>query len=434
MQLYRQSCLRGTLVFRALVLAIVLAGAQEISASEPVSIRRVTLEEAIELFLANSPVLEVVKSARDEAEGLAEQSRKYPNPVAIVTHEALSKSEADYSETYFTASQRLDWPARRSARADKADQGLVAAGARLAAETVQLTSEVKRAYVSAAALEEEFDTLREVSAAFRRGQQVGRERFAAGESSGYDLRRIGVEWARYEGLLASTEVELMNARRRLAFLILPSGEQQEIAPQGVPEGDPPSVSLATAEAVALGMERRPEMRAAAAEIAAAEAEVSFTKTFARPDLVFTGGYKRQSDGFDGLFLGVSLPVPILDRRQGDVLAAEARQRYARAQQDLVRRTIESEVRRALEAHDLVKRRVELLQNEILRGADDILRIARVSYAEGEMTLLELLDAAAAFRDARLALIRLRSSHWTTYFDLERAMGGPPVSREAERQK
>jgi cobalt-zinc-cadmium efflux system outer membrane protein len=70
----------------------------------------------------------------------------------------------------------------------------------------------------------------------------------------------------------------------------------------------------------------------------------------------------------------------------------------------------------------------------LQGSDDILRIARVSYSEGEMTLLELLDAAGAFRDAKLALIRLRSRYWTTYFDLERAMGGPPVAREAEREK
>jgi cobalt-zinc-cadmium efflux system outer membrane protein len=416
------------------VLAILLAGAQGLSASETDSIRRVTLEEAIELFLANSPGLEVVKSARDEAEGLAEQSRKHPNPVANVTHEALSRSGVDYSETYLTASQRLDWPTRRSARADRADQGVVAAGARLEAETARLASEVKRAYVNAAALEEELDTLREVSAAFRRGQQVGQRRFAEGESSGYDVRRIGVERARYEELLASTEIDLGNARRRLAFLILPPGERQEIAPQGVPEGEPPSVSLAAAEAIALGMERRPEMRSAAAEIAAAEAEVRFMKTFARPDLTFTGGYKRQSDGFDGLFLGLSLPVPLLDRRQGDVLAAEARQRYARARQDLVRRSIENDVRRALETHDSVRRRVELLQNEILQGSDDILRIARVSYSEGEMTLLELLDAAGAFRDAKLALIRLRSRYWTTYFDLERAMGGPPVAREAEREK
>ena len=59
--------------------------------------------------------------------------------------------------------------------------------------------------------------------------------------------------------------------------------------------------------------------------------------------------------------------------------------------------------------------------------DDLLRIARVSYSEGEMSLLELLDAAEAFRESQIMGSQLTSEHWIRYYDLERAMGGVPVA-------
>jgi cobalt-zinc-cadmium efflux system outer membrane protein len=71
---------------------------------------------------------------------------------------------------------------------------------------------------------------------------------------------------------------------------------------------------------------------------------------------------------------------------------------------------------------------------LLGDAYLLLSAARVSYAEGEMTLLELLDAVDADRDARLIASRLRAEAWIAYFDLVRAMGGEmPRRSEGEIQ-
>ena len=60
--------------------------------------------------------------------------------------------------------------------------------------------------------------------------------------------------------------------------------------------------------------------------------------------------------------------------------------------------------------------------------DELLRTARVSYDEGEMSLVELLDAAEAFRDARIMAIDLLADFQTSHYDLLRATGGgvPPM--------
>jgi cobalt-zinc-cadmium efflux system outer membrane protein len=59
----------------------------------------------------------------------------------------------------------------------------------------------------------------------------------------------------------------------------------------------------------------------------------------------------------------------------------------------------------------------------LADVDDLLDVALLSYAEGELSLLEVLDAARAYSEAGVTKTRLRAAHWIAYFDLERAVGG-----------
>jgi len=158
-------------------------------------------------------------------------------------------------------------------------------------------------------------------------------------------------------------------------------------------------------------------------MAAAEASLRHRSTFRYPDVTVTGGYKRQSDGFDGFFLGASLPVPVFDQRDGDVEAAEARVRTATTQLALTQRTVANDVRRTFSTYLSVSKRVALIRDQLLSGLDDLLRIARVSYGEGEMSLLELLDAADAYRESQIAISDLTSEIWVRYYDLERAIGG-----------
>ncbi len=398
--------------------------APQVSAEE--SVQRITLEQALEMFEENNLELCVVAAERDRALGFAKQAKAHPNPVAAVSHEGLSESGRDYSESYFTLSQRLEWPGRRGARAETSDEEAAALESRLDAERRRLAFEVKRAFIEAVDAEERAAVASEVRSVFRMAENSGRERFHEGDLSGYDARRLRIERARYENLGASAEIDLKNARLRLASLILPGApgqDLQEIAPKAAPEGAPPSVwELQEKTAVALALERRADMRSAEAQMAAADASIRYLSTFTGPDVTLTGGYKRQSDGFDGFFLGVNVPLPTFDRRKGDLEAAEAGLRAAIARYDLTRRSIENDVRSSLAAYASVSERIVLIRNQLLSQVDDLLRIARVSYSEEEMSLLELLDAAEAFTESQTMESQLKSEHWIRYYDLERAMG------------
>ena len=393
-------------------------------------IRRVTLDEALQLFGRNNLQLVLARARAAEAVGLARQAKAYPNPVVAITHEALSGAGTTYSESYFNLSQRLEWPWVRSSRVAAAAQTAAAIRARLDADSARLAFEVKRAYVEAAVKEELLQTVRRVAAAFRRAEASGAARFAEGDISGYALRRLRLERARYENMLGSVEIELHIARRVLSTLILPEAEGVEVAPEAAPTGDVPQVDLTGLLAAAQA--RRAEILAAVAEVAAARADVALHRRARLPDPTLTGGYKRQSDGQAGAFLGLALPLPLFNRRSGQIQAVDARLSAAEGRLAVAQRHIDNDVRTTHQRYTSLAARVELLHRQLLTGIDDLLDIAQVSYAEGEMTLLELLDAAEAFRVARVTTTELEADYWVSYYDLERAAGGFPAAQQGSK--
>ena len=140
-------------------------------------------------------------------------------------------------------------------------------------------------------------------------------------------------------------------------------------------------------------------------------------------VVLTAGYKRQSDAFDGPFLGAELPIPLWNRRGGAVAARDARVMTAQQRLLLVQRLIADDVQTTLDGFQGTADRVARTEDRLYGITDDLLDIARASYEEGETDLLDLLDAANAFFTSRVDRIALRAELWERYFDLERAVGG-----------
>ena len=409
----------GIAITVAVLTALQCARAGMASAQE--APRRVTLQEALELFGSQNLELRVARADAEEAEGLARQAAAFPNPALTASHEPLSGSGMSYSESYINLSQRLEWPATRSARQESALRAAAAARARQVADSVRLAFEVKTAYVEADRAERAVDLLDRVTAIFREAERRASDRLREGDISEYDFRRIRVERARYETQLAEAELDAGSARRTLALLVAPASDDLELAPATPITGTPPQIDVAAVQAAARS--RRREIEAAEAELDAARASAAVSSRERIQEITATGGYKRQSDGLAGAFLGLSLPLPFWDRRGGAVQAAGARVAAAESRLALIRRQVENDVRRAVLAYGSIARRATLLTEPLTGEAADLVDIAQVAYEAGEMDLIDVLDAAEALRETRIAEARLRAHLWISYYDVERAVGG-----------
>jgi outer membrane protein, heavy metal efflux system len=414
----------------AIAVAMVLVGlpVRSIRGQEPP--RRVTLEEALVLFARNNVDLHVARTDAAEAAALARQAAAHPNPELAATHEPLSGDGRNYSESYLNLSQRLQWPATRRARQAAAGRMAAAAEARLSADSARLVFEVREAWIGAAHAERTEAMLERVTAVFREADRRAEERLREGDISVYDRRRIAVERLSYEHALADATLGAASARRALALLVLPESDELEVGPADTLSIVPPPIDRDRLSAGALA--RRSEVTAAAAELEATQAAARATRSGRIPDLTATGGWKRQSDGLSGAFLGLSIPLPLWDRRAGDVEAADARVAAGAARLALAERQVRNDVARALQAHEAAVARIAMLGGPQAQAAD-LLSIAQVAYEAGEMSLVQLLDAADALRDAQTLEARIRAELWTSYFDLERAVGGFPGTTDNEEE-
>jgi len=420
--------IRVPLLVTALLLMAAL-GAWPTTVAAQEATRRVSMEEALLLFAANNLELRLARSRQAEATGLARQANAFPNPTATVTHEPLSRNGQDYSETYVNLSQRFELPGERSARSAVANRVLGAAEARLRADSARLTFSVKEAFVEAARAEDRFAVTERVAEVFRQGARSAVVREAEGDISLFDLRRLVVERTRYETLLAEARLTVSDTRRTLALLILPEAESMEVAPEDAPGDSPPEPALDMLLQGATA--RRPEVVEARERVQAAQAGARLARAERIPDITATGGSKRQSDGFRGVYLGLSIPLSLFDRSAGAVEASDAQVRSAEQRLALISREVENDLRRAIESYRSLRDHSGFLGESLLDEDPDLLQIAQVAYDAGEMDLVQLLDAAEALWGARNAEARLKTNLWIAYYDLERAVGGfeAPSARE-----
>lgn len=403
------------LAVAAALLAVAPSGARGQAAP-----RRVTLEQALALFATNNVALRVARAEAAEAAALARQAAAYPNPELSASHEPLAGAGRSYAESYLNLSQRLQWPATRSARESAAERIAAAASARLVADSARLAFGVKQAWLTAALAERSAALLERVTGVFRSAERSAEVRLREGDISVYDVRRIAVERIRYENALAEAALEAASARRMLALMVLAEADELELAAADTLGSTPPA--LDSARVVSAALARRSEIAAAAAELGAARADARVARSGRVPDVTATGGFKRQSDGLSGAYLGISIPMPVWDRRAGAIDAAGSRVSAALARQADTERKVRNDVTRALLAFTSYQARTNML-GDPLTEAGDLLTIAQVAYEAGEMDLIELLDAADALREAQALETRLRAGFWTSYFDLERAVGG-----------
>lgn len=388
----------------------------------------VTLDEAINLLHRNNPEMALARARVREAEGEARQAEAFPNPAVGATHESLSGNGADAAETYLTLTQRLEWPGRRSARSRAGDRLREAAVSSFRADSARLVYEVRRAYLQAAASNAWLSVLEDVARVFRESAERAQVRFADGDVSRYERDRIRLERLRYDRSLAAARIEATSTRQALGALVLPD-RGGPVTTAGLPAGLPPELDgTLTVEEV---VERHPAVAAARSSAEAARARVDLARSLRFPDPALTGGYKTQSDDLDGIYLGISMPVPLLDRKGGRVQAAESRVGMEESRLDLARRSVRRELDRALARYRTLRTQADLYTRDPVDAEPGLLETARIAWEEGEMDLIELTDAARAHRDAVVLAAELRSDVWISYYDLVRASGGAVAGADEE---
>ena len=255
-------------------------------------------------------------------------------------------------------------------------------------------------------------------------------RYRAGLTTALDLRLAREN-------LAGAEADRIQAREALDRAYLTVDVLLGRRPGHGTRPDGPVAELPSPEPVPLGLpaellDRRPDLRRAEMQLAAATAGVGASMADLFPSLSLTGSVGSRSDTLSDLVSSDALVYnalanllgPIFDggRRRAAVDAAEARVEQATAAYSGAVLGALREVEDALLREEAGRERVELLQQR-LEEAQAADRMARERYRRGVAPLLQVLETERRLKGAENALNNVRSELWNARIDLHLALGG-----------
>jgi cobalt-zinc-cadmium efflux system outer membrane protein len=246
---------------------------------------------------------------------------------------------------------------------------------------------------------------------------VTRIRFDAGDVSGLEVNLAGVRYGQVRKETLDAERNLSQALLELRRLI---GTEETYFPEGKLEVAMPAVSDAAILDAAL--ENRPDLAARRYELERAEAEIALVRRQIIPNPIFGLSFNREGSG-DKIFLGgVTLPLPVFNRRQGELESLEARRIQARAELLALEKEIQKEVRQALNQWETARQSAGLFQREVMAQIDENFRLIETAYRERKIDLPQLLVMENNLISANQSYLEVLSSLREAAIQIEEVTG------------
>lgn len=360
-----------------------------------------TLQQALEEAEARSPAIIAARALVQAAEGRIRQAGFRSNPELSVEVENFAGSGRlsgiQGVETTVAVSQRLDLGGRRQARVTAARAELAAQQLRLAIARADLAQAVRQQFANAATARDRLALAQANEARSRELARIANILVEAGREPPLRGLRARSAAAQATAELLSAQAEERAARGTLSSLFGVStppesviGSLLDLQPGGIEPAQSLEVRLAEAERLAAEALLRQEIIARGLEPA-----------------VGLGVRHVREVGAVALVAGLSMPLPVFNRNQGNIETARANVLNAEARRNGALATTTVRVRNAISNREAAQARVEALERAAVPEAAEALRLAQLSYQTGKASLLELLDAQNAFSSAQRALIDAR---------------------------
>jgi outer membrane protein, heavy metal efflux system len=405
-----------------------LAGADTIASQTPAAVSTsapLTLAGLLDRVSRQHPLLAAARAQVRSAEGSRRTAAVLPNPILGYQLENVRLPGGDPvlmdREGMATVTIPLEFIYQRGSRVGRANSDLRGAEAEARTVRQRLALNATASYYETALAQVELSTARDLAGWLDSMVEYNRTRSREGVSAEVDLLRAQLERDRAWADVTMQEVKLAHAQAELAGFfddslgVIQTTRSTVIIP-GEPLPLPQSASWSTQGATGRAsiselLDKRPEVQAARERLLATSSGVGVARSLLIRELGAMVGLKR-TEGTSSLMAGLSLPVPIFDQNRGEIARAHAERDLAAAELANTERTVGAEIRAALEGARLLSQRAQLLAGSragqpvrFLVSAAETRRISVGAYQEGAVPLIQVLDAARAWGEARVTFYR-----------------------------
>ncbi len=384
-----------------------------------------TLPLALQLALLRNPQLQGVAYEIRIQEARALQAAFLPNPeISLEMENVGGQGElagVRAAETTLQIGQLIELAGKRQKRARVAELEGALAGWDFEARRLDVYVQTVQAYVEVVAAQERLKLMQELEVLAEQFLNTIQDRIQKGKDSPAEAARAEVELASARVAVQAAENALQSARQRLAAM-WGAADLKFTRVSGRLDTLP---ALPTQAALLEYVTQTPEVARWAVAMQLAEARLALEKAQRVPDPTIAAGVRRLHEAESSAFvLGVSLPLQIFNRNQGNIQAAALqRQQVAYFQQAAL---LDVQTRLATLYNQLVALKAEILilKEQSLPRAEEAFRVIREGYMQGRYGFLEVLDAQRTLFDVRSRYIEVLGQFHQQVAEIERLIARP----------
>lgn len=366
---------------------------------------RLSLTQCIESAIKQHPDLTMVAAQAEAARGQWVQAGLYPNPTIGYESDDMNSPGAGAGKQGGSISQTIVTAGKLGLSSSVAAKGVEIADLKSQAKLYELVTRVRTTFYENLTAQQEVETAREVLRIAQNGLASAEKLQKAGIVGQPDVLRARVELEQSKVKVSIAEQHVTASWRLLtAALGLKEMPVQPLAgslQQDIPDYDFNLIRQAMFD-VSLDLQSA-RATAAQAEIAVQRAEADVT-----PDVqVQVRPFYSQPDKRAELAVGISAPLPLYNRNQGNIMAARANVATAQAAITQLELQLSERITQAFERYSNARQQVQAYTQKILPAAQESLRLILIAYNSGDQRndFTAVLEAQRSLAQSKLGLVQ-----------------------------
>jgi len=356
----------------------------------------ITMQQAVDLALAKNPTLLAAQQTFLSVKAQELQAGVRQNPYFAAAGSNLTEPDSNGNPYAFSlgAGRLFERGEKRRWRLDTARSTTAETDAQYQLTVQQTVLAVRTAFtnliIAKAARKLADDNLTD----FKKEVNIGHDRYTAGDLAKLDFERLDLQLAQFETDESNAIVAAEQASEQLQVLLGSDKPRPDFDVAG--EVVPPPLTLTMDDLEQKGLAARPDLKAAQAAVAVADAQVKLAYANGTADPTVEADYNRNGTD-NSLGFSFNIPIRIFDKNQGNKSTAKFVASASRFTVTAAHNQVVSDVDQAYSGYINSRVLADRYNGHYLAEAKDVLDIAKFSYDHGGLALIDYLDA---LRDSR----------------------------------
>jgi outer membrane protein, heavy metal efflux system len=406
-----------------------------------------TADDLVRYALAHNGELSAARQMIAQAQGRLRQAGLRANPMVESNYQQAVTS-TDHNLT-IGGELPLELGGRREARVTVAMREMEMRQAEVADFERKLAAQVRMKYGEAIAAARNLKFTEDLLAFARNSYRLVKARVESGKTAPLEQGLVSVEVGRVDSMRinfeSKTQVALFELKESVG---MPPGEPLRL--RG--EFGTPRQPLQEGEVLRNALAGRPDLRAARAAENLALAQMEQARVEGKVDASLFANYQRMNFGYSirgfnsegalvpvtGVFNyltgGVRLTLPLRNKNQGGIEAAQADLEAARARREFAEIVIRNEVASSYARLDSAAAALRVYRDNVLGQAERNIEVIQQTYTLGQKSLLDYINEQRRFIEVQTAYTDVLKEYFDSLVEIDQAAGapGPPPLQDDKK--